>query len=105
MSVRKKCSIPFDVIRLKINPPQLNSIKIQSDSIRLNLILPIRMNPKEVLNPNESEVRMILTEFSLQIIRTSDLLVLKNWSGFIRIQNLGLSRIYFLLIRMNRDSE
>ena len=43
------------------------------------------MNPCEVLNPNESE--------SIRIIPTSDSSGLKNWSGFIRIQSLELTRI------------
>ena len=47
-SIRKKFSISFDRNRLKINPRFLIRTKIQSE-------------------PNESEVRMIWTEFSIQI--------------------------------------
>ena len=46
---------------MRLNPSQseiLILIKIQSDLIRLNPRLPFRINP-EVLNPNESEVKMI----------------------------------------------
>ena len=48
------------------------------------------MNPNEVLNPNESAVRMIWTEFSIRIISTSDSLGLKN---FVRVHSDSKSRI------------
>ena len=48
------------------------------------------MNPKEVLNPNESEVRVIYTEYSIRINpKNSDL-------GFIRIE---------ILVRIHSNSK
>ena len=46
-------------VSIRVNPRFLILTKIQSKSIRLNPRLPIRINPKEVLNPNEPEVRVI----------------------------------------------
>ena len=96
--IRKKFSILFNVNRLKINPSSrfLIVTKIQSYLIRLNPRLPIRINTKEVLNPNESEVRTIQTEFSIQISpNDSDrgFIRIRKLFGFIRIQSLGLTRI------------
>ena len=67
-----------------------------SDLIRLNPRLPFRINPKEFLNPTESEVRTIQTEFSIRINPNNfDLrfIRIKKLFGFIRIQSLGLTRI------------
>ena len=52
-------SIKNQSISIRINPRFLILIEIQSESIRLNPRLPIQINLKEVLNPNESEVRVI----------------------------------------------
>ena len=67
---------------MRVNPRFLILTKIQSESIRLNPRLPIRINPKEVLNPNDLNVRVIKTEYSIRINpKNSDL-------GFIRIERL-----------------
>ena len=70
---------------MRLNLKFLILTKIQSDSIR--------MDSNEVLDPNESEVRIIQTEFWIRMIPISDSLGLKKWSGFIRVQTLWLSRI------------
>ena len=52
-------SVKNQSVSIRVNPRFLILTKIQSESIRLNPRLPIRMNPKEVFNPNKSEVRVI----------------------------------------------
>ena len=52
-------SVKNQSVSIRVDPRFLILTKIQSESIRLNPRLPIRMNPKEVLNPNKSEVRVI----------------------------------------------
>ena len=86
-------SIKNQSVSVRVNPWFLIVTKIPSDSIRLYLRLLIQINPKEVLNLNESGVRMIQAKFSIRIIPTSDSLGLKDWSGFIWIPSLGWTRI------------
>ena len=77
-------------VSIRVNPRFLILSKIQSEAIRLNPRLPIRINPKEVLNPNESEVRVIYTEYPIRSNpKNSDL-------GFIRIERL---------VRIHSDSK
>ena len=61
----------------------------------MNSGLPIRINPKEVLNPNES-CPVGLADLNW-ILNPNN----SNY-GFIRIQNLGLNRIDFLAICINQ---
>ena len=99
-------SVKNQSVSTRVNPRFLMLTKIQSNLIRLNPRLPIRINPKEVLNPNESEVRMIQTEFSIRIIPTSDSSGFKNCPdsfGFKVSDQLGLSRIDFLPICIKRN--
>ena len=63
----------------------------QSDLIRLNPRLPIRINQKNVLNPNESEVRIIQIEFSIRTIPISD--SLGFFSDWLRWVRMGLGQI------------
>ena len=52
-SIRKKFSISFDVIRLKINPSPSEIFNPNQNSIRIN------QTQSETFNPNEFEVRVI----------------------------------------------
>ena len=89
-SIRKKLwiwckSVKNQSVSIRVDPTFLILIKIQSDLIRLNPRLAIRINPKKYLNSNESEVRMIQTEFLIRINpNNSDL-------GFVRISKIVLN--------------
>ena len=76
---------------------QSRLMQIGRKSIRLNPRLWIRMNPDQFLDPYEFEVGIIRMENSVSIILTWDWFGLRTSFGFIRIGNLGLSRIEFRL--------
>ena len=72
------CKIKASLVKVS----DWNSFRIRFISIYSKIS--IRMNPR---------IEWFKLEFSIRIIPTSDSLGLENWSRFIRIQTLGLTRI------------
>ena len=68
---------------IRLNLRFLTLTKIQSDPIRANSSLPLRMNSNKVLNLIKSKIRMIYIEFATRINPSNSNL------GFIRIKKLA----------------